>query len=189
MASNSIRLTNYDRDAVIAAALEASFKDRSAALKAAADKLGRRCYEVVFSAPLRKSAAAMPAGWLSLDTCLRFNVAGMDVRLSLLGEGLPVPHRASGYCERLGAITDEDTVAAIRAHQKATEDLKDEQRKARSSLKALLYSVSTLKALRELWPEGEPFFVGLDSKSGAPGLPAPQITELNALLGIQKEAA
>lgn len=184
----SVRLTNMDRDNIVSAALTSAFKERSAALKVAADKLGRACYEAVFKPAERRAAAAMPKGWLQMDACLRFNVGGLDVVLNLLGEGLPVPAGSGRYCQRLGAISEPDLVSAVQSHLADVERLKEDRAKAKSSLKALLYSVSTLKALRELWPEGEPFLAGLSNKAGAPGLPAPQISELNAMLGL-KEAA
>ncbi|MFB0491985.1 hypothetical protein ABIE45_004571 [Methylobacterium sp. OAE515] len=184
----SIRLTNLDRDNVVAAALTSAFAERRASLDLAADRLGRTCYDSVFKASERKAAAAMPKGWLRLDSCLRFNVGGLDVVLNLVGEGVPVPGGAGRDCRRLGAVADPDLVGAVQAHLADVERLKDDRAKAKSSLRALLYSVSTVKALRELWPEGEPFLAGLASKAGAPGLPAPQISELNAMLGL-KEAA
>lgn len=190
MATASIRLTNYDRDNVAGAAIAASFKDREATIASEGDRLGRLCYETVFTAAERKAAKAMPKGWLRLDACLHFNVGGMSIRFDLLDDGVPVPATNRGYCSsRLGSISDPDVVGAVTKHASDVETLKKDREKARSSLKGLLYSVTTLKALRDIWPEGELFFVGLTSKAGAPGLPAPQITELNAMLGLQKEAA
>ena len=185
----SIRLTNYDRDNVAASAITAAFKAREAALEIEADRLGRLCYEAVFSAAARKAAKAMPKDWLRMDACLGFNVGGMSIKLNLLDEGVPVPYTRGGYCNnRLGVVTEPDLVQAVTTYLSDVETLKSDREKARSSLKGLLYSVSTLKALRETWPEGEPFFQGLTRKSGAPGLPAPQITELNAMLGLEKAA-
>lgn len=185
----SVRLTNMDRDRVIDAAISASFAKRTEEQNAASDRLGRACYEAVFKAAERKAAAAMPEGWLRLDACLRFNVGGLNVVLHLLGDGVPVPGGRGHSCHRLGAISDTDLVTAVQDHLSEVETLESDERKARKSLRALLYSVNTLKALRELWPEGAPFFSHLEMRTGATNLPAPQITELNAMLGLQSEAA
>ncbi|SFJ68625.1 Nmad5 family putative nucleotide modification protein [Methylobacterium brachiatum] len=179
----SVRLTNQDRDNVVKAAIQASFTDRHRALKVEEDRLARRCYDAVFSEKVRKAVAVIPAGWLRADTCLRFNVGGMNIRLDVAGEGLRVPSQ-QWNCERLGNVADESLIAEVQAFLQARDGLKAEREKAQQSLKALLYSVTTLRALRDLWPEGEPFFRGLASKTGAPGLPAPQIAELNAMLGL-----
>jgi hypothetical protein len=179
----SVRLTNQDRDSVVKAAIQESFTERHRALKAEEDRLARRCYDTVFPASVRKAAASMPAGWLRSDTCLRFNVGGLNIRLDIAGDGLRVPSQ-QWNCERLGNVADEALIVEVQAFLQARDGLKAEREKAQQSLKALLYSVTTLKALRDLWPEGEPFFRGLASKTGAPGLPAPQITELNAMLGL-----
>lgn len=185
----SVRLTNQDRDNVVKAAVEASFADRQQALKVEEDRLARRCYATVFSASVRKAAASIPSGWLPEDRVLRFNVGGLNIRLDVIGDALRVPAQHA-HRERLGNVADEGLIAEVQAFLQARDGLKAKREKAQQSLKALLYSVTTLKALRDLWPEGEPFFRGLASKTGAPGLPAPQITELNAMLGLPaREAA
>lgn len=189
MSQPSIRLTNMDRDLIIADAVETSFKARREAHKAAEDALARRCYEAVFPEKVRKQAMAMPKGWLHLDACLRFNVAGLDAVLNVDGDGLPVPSQARKYCQRLGSIADEALASEVRVHLDATEALRNEERKALSTVKALLYSVTTVKALREVWPEGEPFYGKLAPKDGGSRLPAPRIVELNAMLGLAAEAA
>lgn len=189
MSQPSIRLTNMDRDSIISDAIKTSFRPRSEEIKRAEDALARRCYETVFPEKVRKQAAAMPKGWLALDNCLRFNVLGLDARLDVVGEGLPVPNRARGYCERLGSISDDALAAEVRTHLDAVEKLKADRRKATDTLKALIYSVTTVKALRDVWPEGEPFFGKLSPKDSGKRLPAPRVVELNAMLGLVAEAA
>lgn len=183
------RLTNFDRDTIAAAACKAAFTARHEALAVAADALARRCYEAVFSVSARKAAAAMPAGWLRRDSCLYFNVGGLDVKLDTLDEGVPVPSTAHGYCSsRLGAVSDPELVADVQKHLDTKDALKTEQKSARAALDALLGSVTTLKALRLAWPDGEPFFTSVATDKEGAKLPAPHVAELNAMLGLTAAA-
>lgn len=188
MSQPSIRLTNMDRDSIVADAIEASFQARVTALDAAEDALARRCYEAVFPEKVRKQAAALPKGWLRLDKCLRFNVLGLSAELHVSGDGLPVPFGSRGYCQRLGSIADETLAASVRSHLDEVEAMKADRSKAKGAVNALVHSVTTVKALREIWPEGEPFYGKIGPKDGA-RLPAPRVVELNAMLGLPAKAA
>lgn len=55
---------------------------------------------------------------------------------------------------------------------------------ARNKLGIFLSSVSTMKKLKELWPEGEPFWLQLSDTPRT--LPAIPISEINNILGLPK---
>jgi hypothetical protein len=177
-----MRLTNYDREQICNAALNGAFKPRFEALALAEHDLAIAGYESVFPADVRKQAGKMPKGWLRLDACLSFNVGGFDMRLNVRGDGVPVPYDG-GYCRRLGTITG-DLADKIHAHFADVDKLKAERDTAKRALTAMLQSCSTLKRLQEEWPEGEPYWSALAAKANVPGLPAPRVQEINAMLGL-----
>lgn len=185
----SYRLTNFDRDEIRDRAVKASFDPRKADLDRTEDRLAREAYALVFSAQLRKQVAALPEKWAQRDSCLRFNVGGMDARLTVLdAKGLPVP--VSYHCSSLGSVTDEALIAAVRSHMDAKETFKEERSRAYSSLRAMLRELNTLRSLVDAWPQGYPFYAHLNKPTPV-RVPALRVSELNAMLGLpqMQEAA
>lgn len=184
------RLTNGIRDGITARAVAHAFDPKAEALAVQGDGLAREAYAYVFPASETALVAKVPENWFRLDQCLRFNVGGYTIRLTLAGDGLPVPYRAKGSdhggygCNNLGVIPAGDLCDRIRAHAQATEDLKKDRQSARRSVQTLLSGVTTIKRLREVWPEGEAFFKPYEEVLGAPGLPAVRVDEVNAALGL-----
>jgi hypothetical protein len=182
-------MTSYAREQIRNAAIEHTFAPRYLAHKQEEDALARQAYAAVISPSEIKAAKSLPENWFRLDACLRFNANGFDITLHTIGEGLPVPYRAKGsdyggHCARLGVIQPGELADAIKAHADAGEALKADRNNAKRALTALLESVTTLKALQAAWPEGEPFWSALAAKSNTPGLPAPLVADLNAMLGL-----
>lgn len=183
------RLTNDVRDAITLRAVTESFAARDEAIKQAEDQLAREAYALLFSEAETKAVAKVPENWFRRDQCLRFNAGGYSVRLSLIGEGLPVPYRAAGsddggyYCHTLGSIPAGDLCDRIQAHATAVEALKRERGTAHRSVRTMLSGVTTIKQLRAAWPEGEPFFKPYEDAPAA-ALPAVRVDEVNALLGL-----
>lgn len=181
-------LTKDARESIQYRAMQATFEPEKQALVVAEQALARRAWEHVFSAEVRTAAESMPAGWLRLDPCLRFSVAGQHMELHHR-EGLPVPHNR-GYCsDRLGTIPAGPLADEIMAHVGRAADYKTRRERAARSLKAMLGSVKNLRQLAKLWPEGEPFWKHLNATAAAePALPAPIIGEINAMLGLAPAA-
>lgn len=178
----STRLTNWDRDGIVTAAVHHAFEPRRAALAVAEDKLAKEAYAFLVPEAVRKQAAKLPAGWISYSATIRLNVGGLDMSLDLKKE-VPLPVRLRTYGERLGAIPIGDLADRIQAHALAKEALKEERKEAQAKVKALVYSVTTVTKLREIWPEGEKFYGGIE-KAEPKSFPAIRIAEVNAALGI-----
>lgn len=192
-----VRLTNLDRDHVISLAIKESFakRDEDAALDE--DALARWIYRDLFPEKVRKAAEAMPERWVKSSGVLAFNVGGMHLALNLTAvpdgrpKTLPVPVYGIENSMRIAATNAAEHVGAAQNLISKKEAIKADKKRAKESLKALVYSVRTLRALADLWPEGEPFYAWLAVREGAldPNLPAPQVAELNALLGLPKETS
>lgn len=184
-----VRLTNLDRDAVVRRAIEGSFSEREAALAKIEGGIARAIYESILPVAERKAAAALPERWTKRVTTLSLNVGGLSLDLVVSGDPVPVPYSNRDGSRRIGSTSDPADVDAINRLLADKEVFAADRRRARESLKALVYSIRSLRELAELWPEGEPYWKWLADRSGKPvaGLPAPQVAELNALLGLPKE--
>lgn len=188
------RLTNEIREHISRQAVAAAFNQRFDAMAAAEDALAREAYADVFSEAERAMASQMPGYWLRRDPCLNFNAGGYRIKLCTTADHLPVPYQGKGddhgyHCRSSqGTIKDQDLSDRIRAHATAKEALSDEKKRVARSLSQMLQSVNSIKRLKEVWPEGQPFYARyLESKAFAP--PAIRMDEINAALGLAPVAA
>lgn len=179
-----MNLTNAIRDEIIKDVLAKEFAKEEARLKKQEHVIGMKCYDKVYPKKERDLAAALPKGWVHLDSCLRFNVAGMDMRFNI---NAPVPVKSeNGYCARLGDIACDDIkqLALDLHHEK--EQLGVNRTDLRNKLKNVLYAVNTYKRLTETWPEGKKYYDKYKPKGENSMLPAIRVAELNAALCLVK---
>lgn len=179
----SVKLTGAMRDDIVRRAIGAAFDKEKAALDKRESAIARHCYNLVFSAAMRRKAKALPNGWCNVTVRPSFSVAGMHMEFRS-EEELRVPY-SGGY--RLGTITDKATVALIEKLQDDKRDYQDRRKRAEAATEALVGSCTTTKRLREIWPQGLAFYKHVEP-TVAPQLPAAQIQELNAMLGLKKAA-
>ena len=183
------RLTNDMRSAITSAAVAHGFDARQEAFAAVEDSLAREAYAYVFTEAEIKAVGKVPENWFRVDSCLRFNVGGLTIQLSTIDAGLPVPFKTKheeygGYhCHILGVIMPGDLCDRIQSHAQNKDELKKARRAAHGSVQNMLYGVSTMKRLREVWPEGAAFYAAFET-GAVPGLPAVRVDEINAALGL-----
>lgn len=176
-----MRLNMDDRRSIVKKAISARFDPPREQIEKDKEAFALRLYESAYPKKVKEWAAQAPKGWLHLDTCLRFNVSGHSIKLNI-SEGVPVPYNA-GYCQQLIAINNDELRDEHMALDKRETDLKAERQSAEAQLTALLGRVSTLNRLKEIWPEGEPFFSHLAPRDRV-DVPAIQVSDINRLLGI-----
>ena len=178
-----MNLTNAIRDEIIKDVISKEFAKEEARLKKQEHVIGMKCYDKVYPKKERDLAAALPKGWIHLDSCLRFNVAGMQMTFVVSQE---VPVRSeNGHCARLGDIACDDIkqLALDLHHEK--EQLGEKKSDLRLKLRVVLYSVNTYKRLTEAWPEGKKYYERFKPKGENSMLPAIRVSELNAALGLK----
>lgn len=181
------KLTTHMRNVIRDRAVAAAFNPRFAANKEREAEVGRRLYDAVFPADVRAAAAAFPEKeWIRLDSCLRFNVGGLRMVFKV-DPGLPVPWGGYG-CHELGVITKQELIDLARACSDDKEALQSEQARASNALGAMLRSVSTIKKLAEVWPEGREFYASFED-AVSPILPAIVVADVNAMLGLPAHEA
>lgn len=182
------RLTSDLRAIIRDAAVKASFAERDAEIAKCEADLAKQAYEATFVPEIRALVAQVPGNWFRNDACLNFNVGGMRIQLKTGGNGYPVPYQSAsgrgyGCHDEIGVIQAGDLCDRIQAHAKAKEDQRTKAKAAYRGLDALLASVSSVKKLKEIWPEGEQFYARFLDAS-APSLPAVRFAEINQVLGL-----
>jgi hypothetical protein len=148
-------------------------------------ELAIECYENVFTKAELEWTKTASAGWLSEDKCLRFNVNGWDVRLSV-PKAVPVPAKFRNGCMSLGVVGGELAVR-VRDFVLKRDGDRDKRAKARRDLEDTILSAGTFKRLADMWPEGRPYYESyLLTKPPGTALSTP-FTALNEVLGLKKE--
>lgn len=175
------RLTNWDRDSIISAAVKAAFKAREDAHAVEANALACEAYDFLFLPTERKALLKVPSKWLLMDDEVRLNVGGQTIYLKMT-EARAIPS-GSRY-STIGAIPHGDLCERIQAHALAGEKLKESRQEAKAKTKALVYSVNTLAQLQDIWPDGAEFYAFLLSKDTKPAIPALRVEEVNKALGL-----
>lgn len=179
------RLTNGMRDVIIDAAVAFKFDPIKKELGDTEDALAREAYAAIIPASEIKALKGVPERWLNYTKHLSINAAGYNVPLTLKeGAMLPVP-RTSAF--RLGDLPHGVLCDRIREHGHAKEAYISERKKARQAASTLLSSVTTLKALRAAWPDGETFYKQFEGAFPASTLPAVQVAKVNEMLGLPPE--
>lgn len=181
----TLRLTKQDRESVLTKALDDAFAKQREELSREENKLGRDCYSFLFADKVRKTAAALPSGWLREDSCLRINFRGMQTVLNIQGS-VKVPSNRYN-CNSLGQILDEDLNARFLSFSAKGDKFKAEKAAAAIALSALLERMTTLKQLQEGWPEGAKFYAHLKPREETK-VPALQIATINQMLGLREAA-
>lgn len=183
-----MKLTKYTRQEIARAATAFAYDSKEKELRSAEDALAREAYATLFPEREIKAVLALPKNWIRFDECLQFNVGGQRLHLyTEKDKGLPVPYRIGDYAgyssKTLGTIGHGDLCDRIQAHAGTVEKTKRARSDSYRKVLALTESVTTIKRLREIWPEGEQFY-GKYANAPAVNLPAVQVAELNAELGL-----
>lgn len=183
----AVRLSNYIREQVLNAVLKHAFEAREKALEAEKFALGDAVYNDIYPEPLRKQMAALPDGFLPTDSDVKVQFEGQRFTHVYFGERRRI---AKSHEYNAARVYDakHPLTARYDAWKKAQDDLDAEKSKAKSSAKAVLNSVPTVKKLIEVWPEVEQFArpFAVESPSRAIALPT---RELNARLGLPPQTA
>lgn len=177
-------LSTNTRNSISARAIEARFAAEFEDLRRQADALALRFYRMVFPRDILALAEALPEDWLRKDHCLKFRLGYRRISLNC-AEGVLVPSK-NYNCNELGGIDDAQTIADYEALENLNNDFKARREEARRAVDGMLASVRSLKHLREVWPEGAPYY---DHLFRAPAsLPAVTSANVNALLGLPVSA-
>jgi len=180
------RLTNDMRAAIATAALAHKFNPIKEKLADTEDALAREAYAAIIPASEIKALKNVPERWFKHKNSVRVSAGGYDAQLELKGEArLPMP--TTGFYDRLGSLPHGDLCDRVRAHVEAMRAYRDGRNNACIATTALLGSVTTLKALRAAWPDGETFYKKFEGAVPASTLPAVQVAKVNEMLGLPPE--
>lgn len=176
------RLTKDLVEQIARKAVDSSLKEEFLALKEKEHTLAEECYNSVFDKELLDKINTMPKNWLRHCDCLRFNANGWQVNLKTRFE-VPTPHKE--YCTILGTLSGE-LAEKVQAFATERDTFHANKRESYLKLKSFLYSFTTIKKLRAVWPEGAEYYNEFDLQPVG-GLPAPITAEINQILKIKVE--
>ncbi|MCL8385528.1 Nmad5 family putative nucleotide modification protein [Xanthobacter aminoxidans] len=201
--SKSIPLTNMMRDRFITDLLGHRYADEIAGLESEAAALALAVYNDIYKPAQRAAMADLPAGWMAevSNFAIQFGDSNGYTHLSFDGvhgyrgewsalrkksEAKPiamrVAHKHTTGCAKVYAPEHRFT-ATFRSIEERRKDLAKRVQESRTQIKAVVYSVSSTKMLRERWPEASAFVTRLE-RIVPPRLPSVPLSSLNASLGL-----
>lgn len=196
------RLTNEIRDKIIDNAIKKALGDReSVQLKELADKFSAKLIETAVGDNLKKLKmieqsiadliSQIPENFrqyetethVRKDSVVRLNIAGQAVDWYFDNEQIfPFTSWRERYVIPQGHFLA-DLMEDYRTEQKKIEDIRSN---VRENVRALVYSVTTVKKLLEVWPESLEL-IPTNVAKPVVQLPSIKIEQLNALIGVPSE--
>ncbi len=171
------RLTKDIRTIICNRALSHAFDKRTDELRKIELGIGDRIYDCCVDDQTQKQLTKVPREFLNCALQGYVRIAAQDHRVTF-GTTRPVRCNAFlGVIEATHPLSEE--WVSLRSGLKT---LEDEKRATKNRIMAVLDSVTTVKRLREVWPECEPFLKGIDAVPNT--LPAVQVGDLNKMLGL-----
>lgn len=172
----SKRVTKFARDGIVKRAIAAAFDARFAALADEEGALARRAWEEIVSPAERAALAKTPPRFLRREDRIFVRHEGMRFYLLHCEPYPPATQDKNSY------EISRDVLDRYQDLDARLSELKDERTRAKMAVAALVQSATTIGKLRDLWPEGEPFYATLEA---APvQLPAVTPARVNAMLGL-----
>ncbi|CCG43362.1 Nmad5 family putative nucleotide modification protein [Magnetospirillum molischianum] len=178
------KLTNFDRDQIVGAVLKDAFDARNQAHQDEGYALGMSIYADVFGEKMIGQMNALPDGWLPTIKVVKVMIAGAWTEL-VLSDFVRVLASRNGHCLKSYEATD-PLAERFTAWANAGEEIRVQKSELRNKVRALVYSVTTVKKLIEVWPEAVNY---LPKKTVPVKLPAVCGSDLNSLIADLKEAA
>lgn len=182
------KLTNLQRKTIIAACLDATFAARKKDLEFRRTMLADMLYEKVYG-EAERTARTMPRNWFQWVEALRITCDGFSYwpdkkdkphAVFKLSAERPAPHV---FGEELHIKRAHPLYTAAQRIVTTHAELYADTEKLRAHLNTLLLSVNTLARLREIWPEGAPYFPKEEPKVQLP-VPANLTKAVNKLMGL-----
>ena len=174
-----MRLTKEIKRNIREAAVKAAMAKKTAALKKRAADLGDRVYEDYYGVYLQ-TISKLPETFFNRheEADLEWRTDRRHTLRVEMSRCRPFAAIHRPYYTPTVELTRPDFIAAatkLKEDWKAFAVLENE---LRSKIQGLLAPITTLKRLREIWPEGEPFFPGEQTIVNAPMVVADEVNEL-----------
>lgn len=177
------RLTNALKDQIVDAAAKKAFGERERLLKERKNQLAMSVYALHYPLPLQEIMTTMQTKMGNRPFSMSDSFYGQS--FGGRRQYLHLPQEKPFFAERLDPKyeyldVDHPLTLEFNAISNADDDLKAEDKKLRSEVRAILNSVTTVKRLLDVWPEVKDLLPNLEKPEVY--LPAVQIDKINATI-------
>jgi hypothetical protein len=187
----ALPLTNERRDSILCNAQDLTFAARREAIKQESNRLAELAYSHLYPADVQAKMNALPVEFFSQTSTIFAYLPGNgdSVNLDLISS------RRVGACDRewrrpayylvTGSAVTECVVKLKADRGQLAQDVNT----FKSELRRFLAGITTVKKLKEVWPEGEEFYKHLLGDDAPKNALAVRPETINALIGSMKEVA
>lgn len=145
---------------------------------------GEKIYQKVYGAHLI-AMESLPKGWMNKGSYIFVAIAGQRRKVEFTENKLIGRSHAESYGSYAEFFDGSEPVAIeYIAACDALNAVKSERDKYERQVSAMLESITTFKKLWEVWPDSKPVLEKFEVKPTIAILPAVQLQEINAALGL-----
>lgn len=179
----NIRLTNDMRNDIRTKALAHAFSARKKELEQQLVVIGDELYAHVYGAQ-EKTARILGTAWVAYDDHVVITMRDWNRHRANIPMSVDRPVPSSTYEQPAIDIEKEHPFwSKLMAWQKKSFKLESEKDELSSKMRGLLWSVQTVKRLREAWPEGIQFIPAIAPVYAI--VPATLTHDINRMLGLE----
>lgn len=207
----TVKITNWMRESIVNDMLNHRFKGVYAGLVKQGIALADDVYKEFYDEATRRQMSRLPEGWLPEDDDLgvQFGTSGSSyIALDFSGSWINHSSTSAGdlrppnfvWKKDNRRLLSKDKGKCVRKYEKdhpfsaryfaIMKEIGEQVElysKARKMAKQGVAQATTLKRLREVWPECWPFAKRFEDNDARPGLPVPQIASLNEMFKLPVE--
>lgn len=175
------RLTNSIKEEILEEALNFKFSKEEAEIEKKRKELANDVYNDIYSKKTQEIMTGIPKGYLPTDVDCYVQFCNEYTRVFWGDRRLIAYKHCNTNAVKVYNETHKLTLKFL-AIKEEYRDWRHRRSNARLSISTILNSVSTVKKLIEVWPEGKRFIKNLEAEKVA--LPALPIAEVNKMLGL-----
>lgn len=148
---------------------------------------GEKVYQKIYSAHLI-AMESLPKGWMDKSSYIYVAIGGQRRKVEFTEHKLIGKGHAGNYGSYAELFDSSEPVAVeYVASCDALNTIEAERTKYKKQISALLEGITTFKKLWEVWPDCKPILEKFEVKPTIAILPAVQLQDLNAALGLPVE--
>ena len=176
-----MKLTKEMKHKIREKAIQMTFAERSEALAKESNRLAELVYTALYPPEIVAAMNRLPEEFFSQTRSFAVKISKQYVHVNLTSSRrIGAHHQYRSYIE-YAPENGEILTSAQRLVQERTR-LEADTEILRAELRTLITPITTMKRLRELWPEGEEFYKSFDAAPPKDNLPAVDVPTLNSLM-------
>lgn len=181
------RLTNAIKQAILHNMEEKLFRKRRDDLEMRKRKLAEEAWRSMYTTEELKYIIADPGGFLPRNTAISIMIDGHRCEIPF-GKAIPYAYRDYQRWPNMKIDSEHPLYSKYKDIERVGGEIDKEKRQLQETVASIMEKVTTLKRLKEEWPDVEEYLPQINPQTNLPALPMSALTDLVAQLREKAEA-